>query len=254
MIERILPDWLGAPHNIGAFSTGRGGGASKAPFDDGNGHGGLNLGATVDDEPATVLENRRRLRACLPAEPAWLNQVHGSTVVDAAHAATLTSPVAADASFTTARGVVCAVLSADCLPVLLCDLRGTVVGAAHAGWRGLAAGVLQNTVAAMRAAGGRDLIAWLGPAIGPAHFEVGADVHAAFVDQDGRADAAFRRLPGPGDKFLADLYALSRLALSDYGVQRIAGGAHCTFAETTRFFSFRRDHASGRMVSLIWLS
>ena len=253
MIERISPDWLGAPHKISAFSTVRSGGASKAPCDDGNGHGGLNLGAATIDDPSAVLENRRRLRACLPAEPVWLKQVHGSTVVDAAHAATLASPMAADASFTTAHDVVCAVLSADCLPVLLCDLRGTVVGAAHAGWRGLASGVLQNTVAAMRSAGGRDLMAWLGPAIGPAHFEVGAEVHAVFVDQDGRANAAFRKLPGPGDKYLADLYALARLVLADSGVQRIAGGDHCTVTETTRFFSYRRDHETGRLASLIWM-
>jgi YfiH family protein len=253
MITLISPDWLGAPDNIGACSTERSGGVSAAPYDDGSGSGtgGLNLALHVGDAPALVLQNRQRLQRHLPAAPVWLEQVHGATVVDAEHAAHAAMPVKADASFTTARGVVCAVMTADCLPVLLCDSRGSVVAAAHAGWRGLAAGVLQNTAAAMRAAGATDLMAWMGPAIGPAHFEVGADVYAAFVARDPAADAAFRRLGNSG-KYLADLFHLTRSALAACGVQRIAGGELCTVSAASRFYSYRRDRETGRMATLIW--
>jgi YfiH family protein len=254
-MKLILPDWIGAPQGVVAFSTERAEGVSLAPFDDGSGsgHAGLNLGENAGDVPDHVLQNRQRLRRRLPAEPAWLRQVHGATVVDAARVAAAAPPVAADASFTTVPGVVCVVTTADCLPVLLCDTAGRVVAAAHAGWRGLVGGVLQNTVAAMRAAGAGDLMAWMGPAIGPAHFEVGADVHAAFVAGDPRADAAFRPIPGEGAKYLADLYHLARLVLADSGVLRIAGGDHCTVREPQRFYSYRRDRQTGRMAALIWL-
>ena len=252
MTRLIFPDWIGAPPTIGAFSTERAGGTSLAPYDDGNGGGGLNFGSHTGDNPGNVRQNRALLRRLLPSEPVWLHQVHGNVVVDAAAIALNVAP-AADASFTDRPGVVCAVMTADCLPVLLCDMRGAVVGAAHAGWRGLAAGVLQNTVAAMRGAGAGDLLAWLGPAIGPRHFEVGSDVLAAFVAQDPRSAAAFRPLADQPGKYLADLYHLARSILANSGVGRIAGGSHCTVSEAVRFYSYRRDHETGRMATLIWI-
>ena len=255
MTHLMMPDWIGAPAGVGAGSTRRGGGFSRAPFDDGNGGGGLNLGTRSGDDPESVRLNRLQLRMLLPSEPVWLHQVHGTAVVDAATAAAAAAvaPHEADASFTTQPGVVCVVLTADCLPVLLCDRAGRVVGAVHAGWRGLAAGVLQNTIDAMRAAGAGDLLAWIGPAIGPSHFEVGPDVHAAFVDRDAAADAAFRKLPGTDGKYLADLYHLARSALASQGVVRIAGGEHCTVSEPDSFYSYRRDQQTGRMATMIWI-
>ena len=251
----IRPDWGDVPPNIGAFCTDRTGGISLAPYDDGSGsgQGGMNLGGYAGDDPAHVEQNRRRLVQMLPAAPLWLRQVHGTDVVDAAHRPVSGESVAADASITTAPGVVCAVTTADCLPVLFCDFAGRVVGAAHAGWRGLAAGVLQNTVASMRAAGAGDIMAWLGPAIGPKNFEVGRDVHSAFTDRDARAEPAFQKSTRAPDKYFADLYALARLALQDSGVRRIYGGIHCTVAEPRRFYSYRRDIRTGRMAALIWI-
>lgn len=258
MAELILPDWIGAPAAVAAFSTTRAGGVSMAPYDDGSGSGagGFNLGMNSGDAAASVMQNRRLLRTHLPAEPVWLQQEHGVTVVDAAlaaGAAGAAGPPVADASFTSKTGVVCVVTTADCLPVLFCDATGQVVGAAHAGWRGLAAGVLENTIAAMRAAGARDLLAWLGPAIGPTRFEVGADVHAAFTARDPRSSAAFRPLPDRPGKYLANLYHLARLILADNGVHRIAGGGFCTADQAQLFFSYRREQRTGRMASLIWL-
>lgn len=274
-LDLILPDWMGAPANLGAFATGRSGGVSQAPFDDGSGSGagGLNLGGFVQDEAGAVAQNRQVLARKLPSEPVWLQQVHGNTVVDAgrvrgagqgltlpankgkseAAGKEAAAPVLADASFTTVPGVVCTVTTADCLPVLFCDTAGKVVAAAHAGWRGLAGGILQQTVGAMQAAGASQLLAWMGPAIGPAHFEVGHDVFTVFVERDPRADAAFRRIPGQEGKYLADLYHLARLILADCGVLRISGGEFDTARDTRRFFSYRRDGQTGRMASLIWL-
>ena len=253
--ELILPDWIGAPAGVGAFCTGRRGGVSRAPFDDGGtgGTGGFNLGTNSGDAGQAILDNRLLLRAHLPAEPVWLQQEHGPTVVDAAAVAGTGTPPVADASFSNKAGVVCVVTTADCLPVLLCDADGRVVAAAHAGWRGLAAGILENTIAAMRAAGARDLMAWLGPAIGPTRFEVGADVHAAFTQRDPRNSAAFRPLPEQPGKYLANLYHLARLILADNGVRRIAGGEFCTASQPQHFYSYRRDQRTGRMASLIWL-
>ena len=255
MPELILPDWIGAPAIVGALSTGRSGGVSLAPFDDdsGSGAGGFNLGTKSGEAPEFILQNRLLLRAHLPTEPVWLEQVHGATVIDAALAAGAALPPPADASITSRAGIVCVVTTADCLPVLFCDAAGQVVGAAHAGWRGLAAGVLQNTIAAMQAAGARDLMAWLGPAIGPTRFEVGEDVHAAFTLRDPRSSAAFRPLPDQPGKYLANLYHLARLILADSGVRRIAGGAFCTASQAQHFFSYRRDQRTGRMASLIWI-
>lgn len=239
----LRPDWP-APANVRALTTTRAGGVSRG------GYASLNLAGHVGDESSAVAENRRRLRrlAALPAEPAWLNQVHGRGVVrlDAA------SPPGAEADAATTRmpGVVCAVLTADCLPVLLCDRAGTRVAAAHAGWRGLAGGVLEASVAAMASAPG-ELLAWLGPAIGPAAFEVGDEVRQAFVSQNPAAEQAFA--PSPAGRWLADLYALARLRLAACGVEAVYGGGRCTLREAQHFYSYRRDGETGRMASLIWL-
>lgn len=254
----LTPVWPCLPGNIGALSTLRTGGFSAAPYDDGAGGGGLNLGVHVGDDAATVAANRTRLATLLPREPAWLTQVHGTNVVDAGAANVVGAPPEADASITTNAGTVCAILTADCLPVLLCDSRGAVVGAVHAGWRGLAGGVLQRTVAAMRAAGADEILAWLGPAIGPRRFEVGADVLAAFeagASGEARAQvrAAFRAIDGSPGKYLADIYALARHVLAADGIDRVSGGEHCTVTDADKFYSYRRDGVTGRQASLIWI-
>lgn len=246
----IIPDWIGAPANIGALSTLRPGGASRAPYDDGCGGGGFNLGAHVGDRPGDVERNRAQLQRMLPAQPAWLAQVHGARVVDAAG---VTDAPQADASFAAQAGVVCAIQTADCLPVLFCDAAGKVVGAAHAGWRGLAGGVLENTIAAMRNAGAGDILAWLGPAIGPQRFEVGEDVVAAFVNLDGQAQTAFTPVAGRSGKYLADICRLARMRLAKAGVRQVHGGGMCTVEDGRRFYSYRRDRVTGRMASLIWI-
>ncbi|MBO9535103.1 peptidoglycan editing factor PgeF [Herbaspirillum sp.] len=247
-MELLIPEW-NAPANIGALTTLRAGGYSADPYGDGEGGLGLNLGAHVEDDPALVAKNRALLRRLLPREPAWLSQVHGTAVADAA---TAQPGEQADGCVSTAAGAVCVMMTADCLPVLLCDRAGTVVGAAHAGWRGLAAGVLENTVAAMRARGAQEVMAWLGPAIGPERFEVGAEVREVFVRHDAAADAAFRGVVGKPGKYLADIYRLARLRLQAAGVADISGGGLCTVGDT-RFYSYRRDKATGRMASLIWI-
>ncbi|HEV7814507.1 MAG TPA: peptidoglycan editing factor PgeF, partial [Janthinobacterium sp.] len=243
---------------VGALSTLRGGGISPAPYDDGNGGGGLNLGIHVGDDAANVAHNRALLSAVLPGRPAWLSQVHGVAVADAACLGENEVPEA-DAGIASVSGKVCAILSADCLPVLFCDSAGKVVGAAHAGWRGLAGGVLQHTLAAMRAAGAGEILAWLGPAIGPRRFEVGTDVLSAFeagaagAQGRQRVVAAFAAIDGKPGKYLADIYALARSVLSEQGVSRVSGGQHCTVAEAGRFYSYRRDGITGRQASLIWI-
>lgn len=247
-MELLIPDWA-APANIGALTTLRAGGYSPAPYDDGQGGGGLNLGTHVEDDPALVARNRALLRRLLPAEPAWLTQVHGVNVLDAA---ALPDDACADACISSTPGAVCVMMTADCLPVLFCDPAGTVVGAAHAGWRGLAAGVLEQTVAAMRARGADQIMAWLGPAIGPDNFEVGAEVRETFLAQQAQADVAFRPYPGRPGKYLADIYQLARQRLAMVEVRDVSGGGLCTVADT-RFYSYRRDRTTGRMGSLIWL-
>jgi YfiH family protein len=216
---------------------------NRAPYD------ALNLGDHVGDDPGAVAANRELLAQALrlPAEPRWLQQVHGTRVVDAAG---ITAPVAADAAYAREPNVVCAVLTADCLPVLLCDLGGRVIAAAHAGWRGLAAGVLERTVTAMRVPGS-ELLAWLGPAIGVVAYLVGDEVRDTFLAHDPAAAAAFR--PGAGGGWHADLYLLARQRLQSHGVNAVYGGEFCTFQEAARFYSFRRDGVTGRMASLIWL-
>jgi len=236
----IRPDWP-APAGVCALSTMRRGGVSRAPWSS------LNLGDHVGDDAAAVAANRASLRRELPGDPLWLTQVHGTRCVDAATAA---PGIEADASFTRRRGVVCAVLTADCLPVLLCDDKASVVAVAHAGWRGLAAGVIEATVAAMGEPGER-LMAWLGPAIGPRAFEVGGEVRERFVAADPSAAEAFS---ATGDKWLCDLHALARQRLAALGIGRVTGIDGCTVGDGENYFSYRRDGATGRMATLIWLA
>jgi YfiH family protein len=251
----LVPHWPDLPSNVGALATTRVGGVSAAPYDDGNGGGGLNLGLHVGDDPAAVVQNRALVAGHLPGRPAWLAQVHGVAVVDAA--AMSDAPPEADASVATQPGAVCTIMTADCLPVLFADLDGKVVGGAHAGWRGLAAGVLKATVAAMRDAGAGEITAWLGPAIGPTAFEVGEDVRAAFVaaipSAPDRVEAAFAPYPGRPGKYLANMNTLARLMLADVGVTRVHGGEHCTVTDANQFYSYRRDGVTGRQASLIWI-
>ena len=235
----IVPDWP-ASSNVRAFVTTRPGGASSGPY------ASFNLGLRTADDPAAVAANRNALRALLPGEPVWLKQVHGSRVIYADVPAALPE---ADAAVARNAGTVCAILVADCVPVLLTDDAGTTVAAAHAGWRGLAAGVVENTVRAMRCppAG---LMAFLGPGIGPRAFEVGSDVRDAFLAGDPDARSAFvAQAPG---KWLADLFALARRRLARAGVSSVFGGGLCTHSDPARFFSHRRNPVTGRMAALIW--
>ena len=251
----VWPDWPDLPATVGALATSRDGGVSVGPYDDGKGGGGLNLGLHVNDAPDAVAANRAMLQGWLPGRPAWIAQVHGADVVDAAIVGPGQPVRTGDASIATTPGVVCAILTADCLPVLFADLDGKVVGAAHAGWRGLAGGVLGATVRAMRAAGAGEITAWMGPAIGPDAFEVGDDVVAAFAAAlPGDATrACFTAYPGRPGKYLADMFTLARLTLARDGVDRVHGGGLCTASAPERFYSYRRDGVTGRQASLIWL-
>ncbi len=240
-LDFLLPEWP-APARVRARVSTRTGGVSVGPY------AALNLATHVGDEPQAVAHNRSLLSACLPASPCWLTQVHGCTVADAGLAGETSE---ADAACTRQAGVVCAVMTADCLPVLFCDRAGTVVAAAHAGWRGLLGGVLENSLKAMQVPPGT-VMAWLGPAIGQKAFEVGAEVRDAFVARQAEATQAF--VAGAPGKWHADLYALACLRLQAAGVSQIFGGGLCTVSEPARFFSARRDGLrSGRMASLIWL-
>ena len=239
-IEVIRPDWP-APANVRAFTTTRNGGFSHGPW------GSLNLGSNCGDEPRHVQQNQHSLSRLLPSEVRWLNQVHGTNAVSWDKAQ---SPgTEADAIVSSHPGQVCAVLAADCLPVLFCDRTGTHIAAAHAGWRGLATGVLQATVLAMDCKPA-DVMAWLGPAIGPRAFEVGRDVYDAFVKQNPENITAFK---SQGDRWIADLYQLARQVLTGIGVYRVFGGEYCTYSDPERFFSYRRDGITGRMASIVWL-
>jgi hypothetical protein len=239
----IEPDWP-APRRVRAVSTTRSGGCSRGPYRS------FNLGAHCGDAAAAVERNRAVLRAVLPAEPCWLRQVHGTGVlVHGGDSPGGAAPPEADAQISRRAGLVCAILTADCLPVLLCDRRGTEVAAAHAGWRGLAAGVLERTVQAMTAPPG-SLLAWLGPAIGPAAYEVGDDVRAAFAPHQAEGARAFRP---QGSRWLFNLYAMARHCLARAGVEAVWGGNCCTHTDAGRFFSHRRDGVCGRMATLIWL-
>ena len=238
----IVPDWP-APARVRAFVTTRAGGVSEGPY------ASMNLGTRSGDDPAHVARNRLLVREHLPQAPNWLAQCHGIDVIDLDREGAADRD--ADAAVTTRVDRVCSVLTADCLPVLLCDAAGTRVGVAHAGWRGLSAGVLENTVAALRAQP-TEVMAWLGPAIGPEAFEVGLEVRAAFLSVDAAAEVAFR--PHRPGKYLADLYALARQRLARAGVTRVFGGAFCTWTETGRFFSYRREKQSGRMGTFLWIA
>ncbi|MGK8202723.1 peptidoglycan editing factor PgeF [Burkholderia cenocepacia] len=266
----VQPDWQVSPR-VRALITTRNGGVSEGPYgrwrDRAALPGGMNLGLHTGDEPAHVAENRARLLA-LAGQPdaAWLEQVHGAQIVRAdeviAAAPAAAAPVRADASVTDRAGAVCVVMVADCLPVLLCDAQGRAVGAAHAGWRGLAAGIVEQTAARVATLAGGDapeLHAFLGPAIGPRAFEVGADVRDAFLDTAPQSEhdetrRAFVALDGAPGKFLADLYALARLRLARAGVAHVSGGTACTVAERERYYSYRRDRVTGRMAAAIWLA
>jgi hypothetical protein len=292
----IIPDWP-APRNVRALQTTRLGGVSRTPYDS------LNLGDHVGDEPLAVERNRILLNTLLPSEPVWLEQVHGTTVANAAMASSgcdtlLAKPAdcgssrkaaplkpqdstillgggclpQADACIARHRAAVCVVMTADCLPILLCDTQGSVVGAVHAGWKGLAAGVVEAAVHAMETAP-QSLMAWLGPAISQQAFEVGDEVRALFVDADQKAAVAFTpslalagtlshegrenktpsSLRGEGVKWMADLYMLTRQRLNALGLTQIHGGGYCTYRDAERFFSYRRDGATGRMGTFIWL-
>lgn len=246
----IRPEWP-VGRRVRALITTRAGGVSTGPWGvPPSGAGGMNLGLQSGDAPDVVRANRARLRAALPSEPRWLKQVHGATVVRADDVDETTE---ADASITATPGVVATVLVADCLPVLLADIDGRCVGVAHAGWRGVAHGVIQATVRAMRSTlrdRDAELVAYLGPAIGPAHFEVGAEVLEAIAGTLRGAAAAFRPR---GDKYMADLFALARLGLGEAGVTRVHGGTDCTFSTPDRFYSFRRDRVTGRHAALVWI-
>ncbi len=239
----IEADWP-APRHVHALSTTRTGGIGEGPF------ASLNLADHVGDDPAVVAQNRARLRSelGLPSEPGWLTQVHGCGVARVGR-----DPLGceADAALGVMPGQVCAVMTADCLPVLLCDVLGTRVAAVHAGWRGLAAGVIETTVRQMDVAPGQ-LMGWLGPAIGPEAFEVGDEVRACFLQADAGAEDAFRR--SLNGRWLADLYGLARRRLAGAGVESVWGGGCCTYSDARRFFSYRRDGVTGRMASVIWLS
>lgn len=241
MIEPIVADWP-APPNVRAIMTTRNGGASSGAY------ASLNLGPHVGDCVATVAENRRRLGAVLPEAPVWLKQVHGTRVVDVEAAGPETP---ADAVVSRSPGRVGAIMTADCLPVVLCDREGTVVAAAHAGWRGLCDGVLENTVASMKVSPS-SLMAWMGVAIGPAAFEVGNEVRAAFVAKDAQAADAFAPSHNPG-KWFADLYRIATQRLHACGVSAVYGGDGCTFSDDARFFSYRRDAVTGRMATCVWI-
>ena len=243
--SRLSAEWP-APPRVHAFTTLRGpAGASIAPFDN------FNLGTRCGDDAAAVARNRDALveHLGLPSRPRWLRQIHGVEVAMCDDATCVDEPEA-DAAVTSSSGVVLAILTADCMPVLFCSEDGGTIGAAHAGWRGLAAGVLENTIASMRTPPEK-ILAWLGPAAGPRAYEVGDEVRAAFVDADSRAASAFvATRPGHG---LCDLHALARLRLAAVGVTRVSGGGLCTISDPQRFFSYRRDGRTGRMASLIYI-
>lgn len=251
----LVPDWP-APAHVRAFVTTRAGGVSSGAWGAPSlGGGGMNLGRGSGDAAEAIAANRERLRASLPGEPYWLHQVHGALVADADAPRTEGGPaVHADASVAARAGSVCVVQAADCLPVLLADEKGRAVGAAHAGWRGLAGGVIQNTVRAVRERAGDGsarVLAWLGPAIGPRSFEVGAEVLDAM--RATLPDAAREFVPHGQGKYLADLYGLARQALAQAGVTDAWGGHWCTYEEGDRFYSYRRDRVTGRHAALIWL-
>lgn len=240
----FIPEWP-APASIGARITTRRGGYSEGPWRS------FNLGTHVGDDPEAVRANRRRLHEYLgvaPRQVHWMEQIHGTRVV---RVPTAESPPAADAAWTDQPGEVCVVMTADCLPVLFCDNAGNRVAVAHAGWRGLVSGVLENALHVFDRP--ESVLAYLGPAIGPSAFEVGDEVRSAFMQVDPEAEFHFRSASSLNETWFADLYGLARQRLNALGVQRVYGGCACTFSDEADFFSYRRDGTTGRMASMIWL-
>ncbi len=248
----IIPNWP-APKNVHALQTNRKAGYSFAPYNS------FNLGGHVNDNPQHVAQNRQLLSDFLPSEPVWLNQVHGINVVDAAETNCVPD---ADASFTTRKNVVCVTMTADCLPILLCDTAGTQVASIHAGWRSLCDGIIEATILTMHskvAIDSSQLMAWLGPSIGPNAFEVGAEVRAQFMAKDAKSEIAFKPHSDNQvqNKWLCNIYQIATQRLNNLGITQIYGGGvdenFCTFTQKEQFFSFRRDGVTGRMATLIWL-
>ena len=239
MLQRINVDWP-APKNVHAVSTLRTGGISNSPYNS------FNLAGHVGDDKLSVAENRNRLKSIfnLPSEPVWLEQTHSNKVV-CLDEQPLNLQV--DASYALNTDVICAVLTADCLPILLCNESGTKIAAIHAGWRGLLSGIVENTINALH---DPDLIAWLGPAIGSNRFEVGEDVQKAFCKKSSVFSSVFRKQKN--NKWLMDIYQLARIILVVHGIKKVFGGEFCTVTEKDRFFSYRRDGKTGRMATLIW--
>ena len=243
LLSPIFPDWP-APANVVAACTTREGGVSAAPY------GSLNPASHVGDEPQLTLANRELIKQALslPSEPLWLDQVHGSKIVDLA--GEFNQPPEADAAISSDINRVCVVQTADCLPVLICDQQGLQVAAVHAGWRSLAAGIVSKTVALFNARP-EELLGWLGPAISAQHFEVGAEVRSAFLSLSAQNEQAFEPSVSRGH-FMADLYLLAKIQLRSAGVTQVFGGEYCTYTDSARFFSYRRDGQTGRMASLIY--
>lgn len=239
MSDWLIPEWP-APAGIKSCVTTRNGGVSLAPFDS------FNLGDHVDDDPQAVAANRLRLTSELKIQAAWLKQVHGVVVAEADP----TQVVEADASWTATPGIACTIMTADCLPALFCDRAGTLVAAAHAGWRGLAAGVLEATADSLQVSPD-EILVWLGPAIGQPSFEVGGEVREAFISKHPQTDATFIASKNPG-RFMADIYALARLRLAAHGITAVYGGGFDTFTDP-RFYSYRQSARNGRFASLIWI-
>ncbi|WP_318414230.1 peptidoglycan editing factor PgeF [Photobacterium leiognathi] len=242
-MKAIIPNWP-APKSVKAISTTRSGGVSVAPYHE------LNLGLHVGDNESDVKQNRERLKQhCeLVESPAWLNQIHSADVIELDVA--LSSVPDADGSFTRTPGLACAIMTADCLPVLFCNKQGTEVAAVHAGWRGLASGVIENVVDKFDCTPD-NIMAWLGPAIGPNAFEVGGEVREQFIAVDANAELAFKP---HGDKWLADLYLLAKQRLQRLGITEVYGGEYCTFSDEQQFYSYRRQSITGRQASLVWLT
>lgn len=246
MIEGIKPNWP-APSWVRAFTTTRLNGASTSAYSQ------FNLAMHVHDNPQHVSQNRLRLNQHFNfnLDPIWLNQTHSTRVIKVTHQTT--SPLDADGAWTQSMGLPCVVLTGDCLPLLLCDTEGKTVAALHCGWRGLLEGIIENALTLMRPHIQGDLLAWLGPAIGPRHFEVGEDVREPFLRQDLAAGRAFQPTENP-HKWLADIYDLAKLRLKNANVKAIYGGEYCTYEDANRFYSHRREKQTGRMASLIWIS
>ena len=244
MDDWITPDWP-APCNVQALFTTRHGGMSSGPY------ASFNLGDHVGDNPLFVKQNRAKLRRALPSEPQWLKQVHGSIPIWVDNNVIVPE---GDAALSRTCNVVCAVLTADCLPIFLCDDIGTMAGVVHAGWRGLVAGVIEQTVTEMKKGDAR-IMAYLGPAIGPKFFEVGEKIRHAFIKQDEKSTLAFApHYEDNGKKWFADIFLLARQRLAAVGVTEVYSNNECTFSNPERFFSYRRDGNTGRMAGLIWLT